>query len=245
MKIFQVPRRIYSETIDWHAIFQSQLPVVIEGLASKWPSVANDSSKKWADLESLSKRVDPKCLVRIEIGKNYMDPNVIVETMPIKKFFKLLSRSPSAKSNTPFYLAQYELGNIPPLKEEIYVPDICQTGKGHLYNVNMWFGCPTGNSSPCHYDPFNNVLVQIFGSKTVDLVHPSFSENLYPYYGTIQRNTSQVDFDKPDFSKFPLYTHIERHSAVLNSGDGLFIPFKWWHYCRSSSLNCSVNFWWI
>ena len=33
-------------------------------------------------------------------------------------------------------------------------------------------------------------------------------------------------------------------SCVLEQGDGLFIPLRWWHYMRTQSLSCSVNYWW-
>ena len=36
---------------------------------------------------------------------------------------------------------------------------------------------------------------------------------------------------------------IPPNSVVLSAGDALFIPFKWWHYCRSIDTNASVNYW--
>lgn len=43
----------------------------------------------------------------------------------------------------------------------------------------------------------------------------------------------QVNFDNPDFEKFPKFLEIEGVEAVLGPGDVMYIPIYWWHYVES------------
>jgi hypothetical protein len=56
--------------------------------------------------------------------------------------------------------------------------------------VNAWFG-PEGTISPLHFDPYQNLLAQVVGSKYIKLIHPKFSDRVYPLPGKMF-NSSQV-----------------------------------------------------
>jgi hypothetical protein len=245
MLLREVKKLKFSSTIPWSQIFAEQKPVLIEGLANDWPAIV-DPTRRWSDLSSFRNRVDPARGITVEIGESYMDPNLQQGRAVLKDFLEFISKPKDALDGLPrVFLAQYELNQIPEMEEDVKCPEICQTGKGHLYRTNIWFGSPLGTISPCHIDPFNNILIQIVGKKKVEVIDPCYSPHLYPAYGTVQKNTSRVDFEKPDLKEFPKFAEAERHMAELNPGDGLFIPFKWWHYCKTEDLSCSVNFWWL
>jgi lysine-specific demethylase 8 len=57
-------------------------------------------------------------------------------------------------------------------------------------------------------------------------------------------NTSQVDLDNIDEKEFPRTQNLEFMDGILEEGDLLYIPPKWWHYVRSLSISFSVSFWW-
>lgn len=44
---------------------------------------------------------------------------------------------------------------------------------------------------------------------------------------------TQVDFDNPDFDKFPHFRDIRGLEAVVEPGEVLYIPKYWWHYIES------------
>ncbi|KAF2735302.1 Clavaminate synthase-like protein [Polyplosphaeria fusca] len=44
--------------------------------------------------------------------------------------------------------------------------------------------------------------------------------------------------------RFPGFKDAEYVEGVLGPGECLYIPPGWWHYVRSLSVSCSVNFWW-
>jgi hypothetical protein len=232
---------------EWDDIVHRSQPTVVKNLASNWPALS-DSSRRWQNLKLLSERVLEDTIVPVEIGSNYMDPNIQKQDILLKSYLQFLDKQASQTSSKYIprvYLAQHQLNEIPVMKDDVLIPDICKTLKGHMYNSNIWFGGPQGTISPCHYDPFHNILVQIFGEKTVTLAASSYSKELYPAVGTVQKNTSLIDFDSPDYKKHPLFQDVELFQVTLMEGDALYIPFKWWHHCKTNGMSCSVNFWWL
>uniref|UniRef100_A0A453RJG3 JmjC domain-containing protein n=1 Tax=Aegilops tauschii subsp. strangulata TaxID=200361 RepID=A0A453RJG3_AEGTS len=132
---------------------------------------------------------------------------------------------------------------IKELREDIVVPEYCYAGGGELQSLNAWFG-PHGTVTPLHHDPHHNLFAQVLGRKYIRLYHASISEDLYPHMETMLSNTSQVDLDNIDVKEFPRTEDLEFMDNILEEGDLLYIPPKWWHYVRSLSTSFSVSFWW-
>jgi lysine-specific demethylase 8 len=53
----------------------------------------------------------------------------------------------------------------------------------------------------------------------------------------------QVDLDNIDAKEFPRVQNLDFMDCILEEGDLLYIPPKWWHYVRSLSISFSVSFW--
>lgn len=56
-----------------------------------------------------------------------------------------------------------------------------------------------------------------------------------------------VDFDAPDFDKYPKFQDALSHALVaeLAPGDAVFIPSLWWHHVEAlDPFNVLVNYWW-
>lgn len=111
--------------------------------------------------------------------------------------------------------------------------------------TNIWIG-GKGCRTPLHYDMHDNFLVQVSGRKRIDLFSPDQSGNLYPAAGDILQHCSRVNVFAPDFGSYPLYEEAERQKLqiILEAGDTLYIPAKWWHAVESLEPSISVNFWW-
>ncbi|XP_056169000.1 lysine-specific demethylase JMJ30 isoform X2 [Syzygium oleosum] len=55
---------------------------------------------------------------------------------------------------------------------------------------------------------------------------------------------AQVDLDDIDEKEYPKIMDVEFVDCILEEGEMLYIPPKWWHYVRSLTTSLSVSFWW-
>lgn len=212
-----------------------QKPVVLEGIIDHWPCM-----KKWS--VDYVRQVAGCRTVPVELGSRYTDEEWSQKLMTVNDFINQYI----VNENSVGYLAQHQLfDQIPELKEDISIPDYCCLGEGEEddITINAWFG-PAGTISPLHQDPQQNFLAQVFGRKYIRLCSPQDSENLYPHESQLLHNTSQVDVEDPDLTKFPNFRKVAFQSCILMPGQVLFIPVKYWHYIRSLDISFSVSFWW-
>ena len=84
------------EVNDWDEVHAKQQPLLIRGIASKWPAVGNvDASRSWASLGYM-KAAFGQSKVPVEVGGDYMDPdtkyheNVVVFYLKLKYILKQL-----------------------------------------------------------------------------------------------------------------------------------------------------------
>ncbi|KAJ8318263.1 hypothetical protein KUTeg_003354 [Tegillarca granosa] len=92
-----------------------------------------------------------------------------------------------------------------------------------------------------------NLFSQLKGHKRFIMFPPSQFDCLYPYpvYHPCDRQ-SQVDFDEPDFERFPNFKKAHGFETFVGPGDVLYIPMYWWHYVESvpdEGHTISVTFW--
>ncbi|KAL3718674.1 hypothetical protein ACJRO7_003747 [Eucalyptus globulus] len=217
--------------------FLSGCPVIITDCMSQWPA-----RTKWNDMDYL-KTVAGDRTVPVEVGKNYLCSEWKQELITFSQFLdRLQSNDPSAANRT--YLAQHPLfDQINELRKDILIPDYCFAGGGELNSLNAWFG-PAGTVTPLHHDPHHNILAQVVGAKYIRLYSSSFSEELYPHSETMLCNSSKVDLDDIDEEEYPKIMDLEFLDCILEEGEMLYIPPKWWHYVRSLTTSFSVTFWW-
>ncbi|CAA6675080.1 unnamed protein product [Spirodela intermedia] len=212
-------------------------PVIITGCIDHWPA-----RTKWKDIRYL-KQVAGDRTVPVEVGKNYLSDEWKQELITFSEFLERILSSESCKANLT-YLAQHPLfEQVQELRNDIMVPDYCFTGGGEIQSINAWFG-PAGTVTPLHHDPHHNLLAQVVGRKYVRLYPASISAELYPYTETMLSNSSQVDLDDVDPQRFPNVQALQFVDCILEEGEALYIPPKWWHYVRSLTPSFSVSFWW-
>ncbi|XP_047182597.1 lysine-specific demethylase JMJ30 isoform X1 [Vigna umbellata] len=241
--------------------YLSRSPVIIRDCMAHWPA-----SAKWNDEDYLL-RVAGDRTVPVEIflswqgcwklfssiheipsnthkvGKNYLCAEWKQELITFSEFIQRI-KSGACSLGGPTYLAQHPLfDQINELRKDIFIPDYCFAGGGELRSLNAWFG-PAGTVTPLHHDPHHNILAQVVGKKYIRLYSSSLSEELSPHSGTMLSNSSQVDLDDVDERKFPKVQELEFVDCILEEGEMLYIPPKWWHYVRSLTTSFSVSFWW-
>jgi hypothetical protein len=237
----QCSEKDIDEISDWQKIQADQQPLIIRNVAKNWPAVS-DSTRCWKSLNYL-KITFGRSHVPVEVGGDYMNPETKHKTMTFAAALDHLHYLETSKSDDHYYIAQHHILAIDGMIKDVQIPEMCMTGYGKARNCNVWLGS-AHTSSPCHRDPYENILVQVFGKKSVLLFSPDQSQHMCQHK-THQRNTSQIDFNAPDMATFPSISKLSGVHAELLPGDGLYIPYHWWHFCKSLSLNCSVNFWWV
>ncbi|KAI3863419.1 hypothetical protein MKX03_007217 [Papaver bracteatum] len=217
--------------------FLSGSPVIISNSMSHWPA-----RNKWKDMDYL-KRVAGGRTVPVEVGKNYLCPEWKQELITFSQFLDRIQSNQFNNSGTT-YLAQHPLfDQIHELREDIVVPDYCFSGGGELRSLNAWFG-PAGTVTPLHHDPHHNILAQVVGKKYIRLYSASVTDDLYPHSESMLHNSSQIDLDNFNEKEFPKAQDLDFVDCILEEGEMLYIPPKWWHYVKSLTPSFSVSFWW-
>lgn len=219
--------------------FIPQIPVKLKGCMLHWPATT-----KWLDLNYLLQVAGDRT-VPIEIGSHYTDEDWSQKLMTMKEFIKKHYLSDTGDIG---YLAQHNLfDQITELKEDIHIPEYCCCSLNYDEScepdINAWFG-PKGTVSPLHQDPKNNILAQVYGTKQLLMFSPEDTKNVYPHDEKMLSNTAQVDPLNPDLSKFPNFKLAKMYKCLLEPGEMLFIPVKWWHHVTALDKSFSVSFWW-
>ncbi len=112
--------------------------------------------------------------------------------------------------------------------------------------VQFYFGGKGGSFPYLHFDVLatHAFLMEIYGRKQFILFSPDQEKYLYRNL----KNYSHVEnVENPDLQKFPLFAKAEPTVFVLEPGELLFVPSRWWHTtkmltaCISVSLNVVNN----
>ena len=110
--------------------------------------------------------------------------------------------------------------------------------------MEIYIGGEGGAFPVLHYDGLAShaFLMQIYGRKRFILYAPEHEQCMYRKPD--QLNISRIrDVEHPDLNQFPLFAKAEPTTFILEPGESLFIPGKWWHTTRmlTPSISISVN----
>jgi hypothetical protein len=131
---------------------------------------------------------------------------------------------------------------LPELLDDIVLPACCRDAPWFL--SRFWLSAPRVGS-PLHFDLPENLYAQVSGRKRFLLFAPTQSRRLYrhPWYSGLP-NFSRVDPEVPDYASYPRFRGARAHEAVLEPGEFLYIPSRWWHQARALDVSISANLWW-
>ncbi len=114
--------------------------------------------------------------------------------------------------------------------------------------ISLWLGNRTRIAA--HYDLPDNLAVVAAGRRRFTVFPPEQIANLYmgPLDPTpAGQPISLVDFEKPDFERFPRFAQALEAGMVaeLEPGDAIFIPSMWFHHIEGlEPVNLLINAWW-
>lgn len=239
------PREIPADVV------QSDVPVLLKGLVAEWPAVAacNQSLAKAAQYlsnfwtnELITVYVSDENKGRFFYDEEFTGFNFRMGTAHFGQLFQKLGENPGGEGQA-IYMGSTNVDRwLPGFRDD---NDIAMPGEGL---VSAWIGNKTRISA--HYDFPDNIACVVAGKRRFTLFPPDQIDNLY--VGPIDRTPSGqaislVDFENPDFGRYPRFAEALKHGLVcdLEPGDAIFVPSMWWHHVESfSAYNILVNYWW-
>nr|AOE09544.1 cupin [uncultured bacterium] len=156
-------------------------------------------------------------------------------TMSMRAYVDLLKKEP-----TNYRIFLYNLmKEVPSLKEDFKFPKI---GLRLLKQIPMLFFGGEGSKVFMHHDiDWANILHFHFeGRKQCVLFPPSETPHLYKVpYSLITRE--DINFDDPDYDKFPNLKKAKGFICHLNHGETLYMPEGYWHYMKYETPGFSMS----
>ena len=235
-------------------LLTSETPWVARGYLREWPVVEHGKQgdeKALAYLASFYQGrpvsaflAEPEYKGRFFYNEDVTGFNFVqVDTRLDQVFSKLLSLKNESNAPSLYVGSTQTSAWLPGFNEAHPLP---ATLPGVM--TSLWIG--NQSRVAAHFDFPRNIACCVIGQRRFTLFPPDQVANLYvgPWDLTpAGQPISMVDFENPDYDRFPGFAEAEANAVVteLAPGDVIYIPNMWWHQVESlSSINGLVNFWW-
>jgi cupin-like protein len=233
-KVPRVPKLSRQQFLDEY--YAQNRPVVMTGAMDDWPALA-----RWTCPE-LKRRFGER-VVSVQANRGG-DANYEQNSERLRHemtFGEYVERVESSGETNDFYITANNSGTnkeaLKELWEDIvpfpeYLRDDDPGNRGFF-----WFG-PNGTVTPLHHDLTNNFMAQVRGRKRVRLIAPYELARVY----NNRHCYTQVDLDRVDYDRFPLFRDVTVTDVEIGPGDLLFLPVGWWHYVRGLEISITMTF---
>ena len=220
LNLEQIPRvKNISKAAFLKNYFKPQKPVVIENLIEDWPAYT-----KWSldYIEELAGDKEVPLFGNRPISSEYKfnEPHA---RMKMKEYIQLLK-----SGSTGYRIFLYNiLKEVPALQNDFKYPDI---GLKLLKKLPFLFFGGENSKVFMHYDiDYANILHFHFeGEKQCILFPPSETRYLYKIPHALISHEG-IDFENPDFEKWPALAQAKGYIANLKHGEVLYMPEGYWH----------------
>lgn len=208
-----------------------QKPVVVEKITEDWPAF-----EKW-NFEYIKQVAGDKIVPLynndpVDAEKKVNEP---IAQMKMSEYVDLLHQGP-----TDLRIFLYNLmKQTPELHQDYKMPDL---GLNLFKSMPMLFFGGEGSNVFMHYDiDLANILHFHFaGEKRCIIVPPEQSKYMYKIpYSVICRE--DIDFDHPDFDRWPALQKVKPMVADLSHGEMLYMPEGYWHYMKYITPGFSMS----
>jgi hypothetical protein len=212
------------ESID-RATFQEKYlkpgrPCVLTRLSHDWPAYSKWTIDYFKQIAG-DKQVPLYDGSKANASKKVNQPD---RWMRFADYLDLITAGPTEWRIFTFNVFQ----NIPQLVNDYRTPDLCG---GFVDRYPLMFFGGAGSKVFLHFDidVSNIFLTQFHGSKRVLLFAPDQTPRLYKLPLSFH-GLEDIDWSNPDFDRFPALRGAKGLTTVLQHGDTLFMPSKWWHF---------------
>ena len=207
-------------------------PVLIKGMAKDW-----GATKQW-DLDFFLKLKNDNEVDLL--SGNFIQNDNRYKKSSFQSFIQKLKDAETNKEHIKDYLTTLDIFKyFPDLKKDI---DFSFFEKHtDINDITAWIG-PSGTISGFHNDTGKNMYAQIKGKKMFIIVSPKFNKKMYPSEKYINGGAaSLVDINNFNTEKFPRFKEAEFIKVILEPGDILHVPSKWWHYVQALDTSISIS----
>ncbi len=205
-------------------------PVILEEVTREWPArerwtvdyfreVAGDAMVPLYDSRPARDNQHQHAASRHMPLAEYLDRLAAGERDLRLFFFNLFAARPALTRDFQFP----EIG-LPLFRK---LPVLFMGGKDA--RVQMHFDIDRPDILLCHFG----------GPKRVLLVAPEYTPYMYHVPFSFSALAS-VDFENPDYGRYPGLRHVRGHLAELRHGDVLYIPPGFWHYVLYDDISFSM-----
>ncbi|GBE93209.1 cupin-like domain-containing protein [Nostoc cycadae] len=171
------------------------------------------------------------------------DKDEIKKTITVAEYIDYLTEHNTNVNQERLYLANWVVSDFPELledyKEPVYFPNWLtrlpkKVLQRHGYDNPEIFIGHKGKSIGLHEDPTSCAawLAMISGRKQIVFFTPDQKGFLYE---------GKVDVFNPDFNKFPLYSKAKPVEVILEPGEIIYIPPRWWHHVRNLEYTIAMG----
>lgn len=208
-----------------------QKPLVIENLTEDWPA-----KSKW-NLNYIKEVAGDKTVPLYDDRPvTHKDGfNDAHNKMKMSDYINLLESKP-----TNYRIFLYNLmKEVPSLQNDFKWPKI---GLRLIKQLPMLFFGGENSKVFMHYDiDFSNILhFHFHGKKQCIIFPPNQTPYLYKIpYSLISRE--DIDFENPDFEKFPALKNAKGYICNLNHGEMLYMPEGYWHFMKYITPGFSMS----
>ncbi|MCH4551957.1 MULTISPECIES: cupin-like domain-containing protein [Aestuariibaculum] len=211
--------------------FLPQKPVVIERFIEDWPAYSKWSLDYMKELggDITIPLYDDR---PVDYKEGFNEPHA---RMKLGDYIDLLKREP-----TKFRIFLWNaIKEIPQLQDDFTFPDF---GLRLMKGIPMLFFGGRDSYTFMHYDiDLANIFHFHFeGKKQIILFDQKQNQYLYKIpYSLITRE--DIDFNNPDFKKWPMLKKAKGFQTELNHGEVLYMPEGYWHYMRYITPGFSMS----
>lgn len=235
-------------------VLSSPQPLILRDFGAKWPAViagkespikaANYLRSLYTDIPVTAYFGSPEIKGRVFYNDDMSGFNFTSSKANLNQVLDKLLEHLDDSNPPTMYVGSTEINH--------WLPGYNDENNASIDNLNPLTSIWLGNRSKiaAHFDFPNNLACCIVGRRKFTLFPPEQLANLY--VGPLEiapggQEISLVDFDNPDFIKYPKFKQALASAQVaeLNAGDVLFLPGMWWHHVESlEAFNVLVTHWW-
>lgn len=211
--------------------YKKQKPVVITNQIEDWPAFAKWNFDYIREMAG-NQKVPLYDSRKTDYTKKVNEPDF---TMTMSEYINILEKGP-----TDLRIFLYNLlKDVPSLKADMKWPNL---GLRLIKSLPLVFFGGENAKVFMHYDiDFPNIFhIHFAGKKQCVLIDPKETKYMYrlPYSWICNED---IDFDNPDFEKFPALKKVTPYITTLEHGDMLYMPEGWWHYMKYQTPGFSLS----